>query len=280
MPPSPLPPGTFRNDVCYRSTLGGRRRPAVECGFILKPDGEAYRDRTLPHYVAVAVLRGRGTFIDDHGREHPLSPGCVAQHPPNRVHSMIPEPDGQWAEFFFIVPSELYEALVKIGCVDDAPVLRPGIDAAMVARFEALLAEIRSAPEDSAAAGIATAHSLLAALHAAHHAGRRPAPESDLIAQACAWLGDCEQDVDARVVAQRLNLSYERFRKLFRQRMGLPPGEYRIRRRVDRARTLIAQDRLSNKEVAYRLRYPDPFTFSKQFKRYTGVSPDAFRRAL
>ena len=81
-------------------------------------------------------------------------------------------------------------------------------------------------------------------------------------------------------LSARLGLGYERFRKVFRQRVGMSPGEYRIRRRIDRARALIAQHRLSNTQVAHALGYRDPFTFSKQFKQVVGVSPGAFRRTV
>jgi AraC-like DNA-binding protein len=77
-----------------------------------------------------------------------------------------------------------------------------------------------------------------------------------------------------------MGLSYERFRKIFRQRQGLSPGDYRIRRRIDQAKALITQHRLSNKEIAYALGYADPFTFSKQFKQVVGMSPAVFRKTV
>jgi AraC family transcriptional regulator, arabinose operon regulatory protein len=275
----PLPASVFRREVYYRSTSGGRPRPAVDCGFLLKPGGEAYRNRVHAGYVAVFVLRGRGVFIDHRRREHAVWAGDLVQHPPGKVHSLVPDADGQWAEFFFILPAQLHRALVRIGSVSDAAVLRPGLDAVWVSRFEALMDEVRAVPMRGTAMSIAIAHELLVALHRADADHREPA-EADPVSRACGWLAECEVDVDVRDVARRLGMSYERFRKLFRQRMGHPPNEYRIRRRIDRARTLIAEERLSNREVARRLRYPDAFAFSKQFKRYVGLSPQAFRATL
>jgi len=102
-----------------------------------------------------------------------------------------------------------------------------------------------------------------------------------VIESACVALSrDLDKRLDTATLAASYGLSYERFRKIFRERTGISPGEYRIRRRIDRARVLIAQDRLSNKEVAYQLGYADPFTFSKQFKQVVGVSPELFRRTV
>lgn len=278
-PASALPPQVFRTEAHYRSGPRGAARAGVDCGFLLKPASDrGYRDRVLPDYVAVYVLRGRGTFTDAQRRRHRVEAGCLVQHPPKQVHSLVQEPDGNWAEFFFKLPAPLWRALTQLGSVSRDHVLRPGLDAALTQRCEALMDEVRGAPPDRSAGALARAHELLIAMHRAHQL-RDTSPQLDMIAKACDWLSDVEQDYDTRDVARRLNLSYERFRKLFRLRMGMPPGEYRIRRRIDRARSLIAQDGLSNKEVAYRLAYADPFVFSKQFKRYTGMSPAAFRRA-
>jgi AraC-like DNA-binding protein len=277
----PLPQRVFRTQTLYRSAARGPSA-AVDCGFMLKPDSHhAYRDRVVPHYVAVYVLRGAGAFTDAHGRSHRVGPGCLIQHPPGETHSLVHDPDGQWAEFFFILPGDLYRTLVRLGSVGREPVvLRPGLDPALVTRCEELMEEVRRSLNHDAAMSIARGHELLVALWRAHLHQREP-QHADAIDEACrALASDLHRDLDLPSLARRLGLSYDRFRKLFRQRVGQSPGEYRIRRRIDRARTLIAEDRLSNKEVAYRLGYPDPFTFSKQFKRYVGVSPKAFRETL
>ena len=72
-------------------------------------------------------------------------------------------------------------------------------------------------------------------------------------------------------------MSYERFRKVFRARMGVSPAAYRIRRRIDRARELLVGG-VSVSRVADELGYANPFIFSAQFKRLVGASPRAFQR--
>jgi AraC-like DNA-binding protein len=74
-------------------------------------------------------------------------------------------------------------------------------------------------------------------------------------------------------------ISYERFRKIFREQTGLSPNDYRIRRRMDLARAMLVQQRSSIKQIAYTLGYPDPFSFSRQFKQVVGVPPKHFTRA-
>jgi AraC-like DNA-binding protein len=52
------------------------------------------------------------------------------------------------------------------------------------------------------------------------------------------------------------------------------------RARLDQARLLLADDRLSVKDVAAQLSFSSEFYFSHFFRRHTGMSPTRFRRHL
>jgi AraC-like DNA-binding protein len=64
---------------------------------------------------------------------------------------------------------------------------------------------------------------------------------------------------------------------LFRQVFGLSVRQYESTLRLRRAKMLLLDDVLSVGEVALRLGYADSNRFSRQFKRWCGVSPLAFR---
>ncbi|MWV42706.1 helix-turn-helix domain-containing protein [Paenibacillus sp. HJL G12] len=61
--------------------------------------------------------------------------------------------------------------------------------------------------------------------------------------------------------------------KLFQQIYGIPIKTYQIKARIDYARYLLENSGQSIKEISFQLGYTDPFTFSKQYKAVTGVSP-------
>ena len=77
-----------------------------------------------------------------------------------------------------------------------------------------------------------------------------------------------------------MGLSYERIRKLFMKQIGVSPHAYRIRRRLDRACELLREGKASVSEIAERLGYADPFTFSRQFTKERGTSPSAYRKQI
>lgn len=75
-------------------------------------------------------------------------------------------------------------------------------------------------------------------------------------------------------------LSTSRLQALFREVTGYPPLDYLRRLRVEEARRLLADHRLSVKEIAARTGFRDTSHFSKVFRRIDGLSPAHYREAL
>ena len=73
-------------------------------------------------------------------------------------------------------------------------------------------------------------------------------------------------------------LSPYHFARQFKRATGLPPHQYVILRRVDRAKQLLqAGTNLSLAEVALRAGFSDQSQFSHHFKRLVGATPGQFR---
>jgi AraC family transcriptional regulator len=74
------------------------------------------------------------------------------------------------------------------------------------------------------------------------------------------------------------HLSPYHFARQFKAATGLPPHQYVIARRVERAQHLLRGDgELGLAEVALRVGFPDQSHFSFHFKRIVGVTPGQFR---
>jgi len=74
-------------------------------------------------------------------------------------------------------------------------------------------------------------------------------------------------------LASMSGLTEKYFRRLFKQQTGYTPKEYQIRSRIEYARFLLEDVKESIKSVSIATGYPDPYTFSKQFKMVMGFSP-------
>jgi AraC family transcriptional regulator len=74
------------------------------------------------------------------------------------------------------------------------------------------------------------------------------------------------------------HLSPYHFARQFRAATGLPPHQYVIARRVERAKQLLqGNDQFSLAEVAAHAGFSDQSVFSHHFKRLVGVTPSQFR---
>lgn len=78
----------------------------------------------------------------------------------------------------------------------------------------------------------------------------------------------------------RAGASVSWFRKRFTAVFGTSPCAYLMNLRLSHAKTLLAADELSIGAVAAACGYSDVYAFSAAFKKYTGISPSAYRKQI
>lgn len=77
-------------------------------------------------------------------------------------------------------------------------------------------------------------------------------------------------------IARAAGMSTYHFAHLFAQEVGTPPHQYVIRARIERAKVLIARDRLLLGDVALLVGFSDQSHFTRHFKRLVGLTPRVF----
>jgi two-component system response regulator YesN len=87
-----------------------------------------------------------------------------------------------------------------------------------------------------------------------------------------------KEDISMEQTAEYVNLSPHYFSKMFRQHAGETFIDYVTRLRINEAKRLIAEERLSLKEISYEAGYKDPNYFSRVFKKATGMTPSEYRQ--
>jgi AraC-like DNA-binding protein len=85
------------------------------------------------------------------------------------------------------------------------------------------------------------------------------------------------RDWKAKELATIGKVSYSGLRALFRSSGQGTIHEHIQMARIDQARLLLADERLSVKNVATQLNFSSEYYFSHFFRRYAGMSPTKFR---
>jgi AraC family transcriptional regulator len=75
-----------------------------------------------------------------------------------------------------------------------------------------------------------------------------------------------------------LHLSRFHFIRAFKKTVGMPPHQFILRRRVERARELLANNDLSIGEIAERTGFNGAAQLSRAFRQIVGTTPTDFRR--
>lgn len=78
-------------------------------------------------------------------------------------------------------------------------------------------------------------------------------------------------------VARHLGLSPRHFARAFRQSTGLPPHQWLLRRRIERATVLLRDGDSPLADVAVRCGFADQSHFTSTFRRATGTTPGRYR---
>ena len=236
--------------------------------------------RVLDTYAVVYVLRGPGWYKDARSDRRPLRSGDLILVFPGLGHSYGPGKGATWDEIYACFSGPVFDVWRKCGILDErAPILNLQPVDLWYQRFRNCILTTGSGARQRSLKQVCLLQEFLA--DALDGQSRIQAGRDHWFEEACHYLDTVEKaGADLRELSKDLGISYESFRKRFREKAGMGPGHYRDRRRLERARALLGQYRLSNKQLAEMLGFSDEFHFSRSFKAAFHASPSAFRRHL
>ncbi|WP_350275622.1 AraC family transcriptional regulator [Kribbella sp. HUAS MG21] len=86
------------------------------------------------------------------------------------------------------------------------------------------------------------------------------------------------EPITVPMLSQAAGLSPARLHAQFRQELGMPPGEFVLRSKIEHARALLIETELPVTEIAHSLGFASTQYFATAFKRLTRTTPTAYRR--
>lgn len=90
---------------------------------------------------------------------------------------------------------------------------------------------------------------------------------------------NCTRNIRIEELADLTGLSQSYFSHAFKASTGLPPHQWQMRARIERVKVLLRNRTLNLTEIAAETGFSDPAHFTRMFRRQTGASPSAWRRA-
>jgi AraC family transcriptional regulator len=85
------------------------------------------------------------------------------------------------------------------------------------------------------------------------------------------------QNLSLADIAAVAGFSVSHFKSLFRESVGMPAHQYLIRRRVERAKSLLVEGKMSISQIAFETGFAHQSHLARHIRRVLGVSPKSLR---
>lgn len=268
--------------------------PAGESDFTILFAGESQTKpehrlgpKVVDYYLFHYVVSGRGVF-SSHGEEYLLGPGDSFVIEPEQLISYVSDETDPWHYCWIAFTGSQAEKLVEATGLTPAnpiihiarnrhiPVLCRQIQMALKSKkpnaqlkatgyLSLLLGEYCEALTVPAASGVATDE------------------DSDrIVGQAIHYLTtQYAEPITIEMMAESLGYNRAYVSRMFKRHTKVTPVTFLLKLRVDKARLLLRERlELTIEQIAASVGFYDPLYFSKQFRRWYGVSPSEYRQQI
>lgn len=264
-----LPKNIYNNDnnaQCYITSAGKHRVPAGHKNslFLL--------DKTVIHYVE----SGKGTFTMN-GKTYSLSAGD-AFYIPRRIRGdyKADEKDPWNYTWIYFQRGSGDRFFEDLGLTPDAPVYTTKDPD----RINSLVATLHDESDDK----YRTVSDIYALLSAMVTTNIKPVPKRKQSGDE--FIASCRnyimlytgRKVTVSDLCEHLKIDRTYLFRLFKSHLDMGPLEFIARTKLETAQQLLLESSLSVSEIGQMTGFDDPFSFSRQFKKYYGVSPRTYAK--
>ncbi|MBU0714399.1 MAG: AraC family transcriptional regulator [Verrucomicrobia bacterium] len=229
------------------------------------------------------MLSGRMTFAIDGGEPVVMESPIVFWHSPRHCYQYGAMDGKGWYHHWVLMKGRRARRLVEEGFMPLSPAGYVHVrDAqAVAALFRAVIQRIGKTDPLETGLAVTLLERLLCLLMAEIRAIAPSMPYADALDTLASRIRATPlTPVVFPLEAKRMGLSYSRFRRLFRDRLGRAPHDYLLFHRMQNAATALHALSRSVKQVALEAGYDDAAQFSKLFKKKIGLAPRLYRVAL
>lgn len=241
-----------------------------------------HKGRILNDYSMVFITNGSGVFENVHGK-YIVESGSVFLLYPDEWHRYKPDTNTGWEEYWISFKGNYPEFLMQKNFpFKEKPIIQTGCNEQLQMLLHDLIKkiDIGISGYQQIISGITL--QILGILSHSHKNLNLNVDDKDkeLIKKAVFFLNERISDkIDLELLARELPMGYSRFRKLFKNVVGISPNQYILSLRLEEAKTLLKTSTLSINEIAHRCGFESVPHFCKFFQQKNNISASQFRNS-
>lgn len=245
------------------------------------PDTHAFDwevGRVLKDCYIVYILTGRGK-LETKSNRWEIKPGDVIVLAPKEWHRYKPSENTGWEEFWIGFNGELFSSRIlnELLPTGRSYVKNIGFQDELISLFKKSLYLVKK--NDPGFKKILSGIVMqLVAYLVSYEIQKSESREQRLTKEIISFIKEhLITEIDFKKLASEHQLSYNRFRTIFKNETGVSLQQYLINERLESAKRLIMSTDLSLKEISVKTGFDSLFYFSKVFKNKMGYPPRQFR---
>lgn len=241
------------------------------------------KGRILNEYALIYITGGSGIYHSETTGDIPLEGGSAIVVFPKERHRYRPNLDTGWEEYWIGFDGPFMNNLVDEDFFDPLqPVFRIGYNETMINLFKQTFEVIKDEKSGYQPLVSGAAIYMLGQLYSgSKQTSVFQGVDEQIVNHARMIIrANLETPLSPQGVADGLQISYSRFRKLFKEYTGMAPVQYQIQLKLERAKEELVNTSKPIKEIAYGLNFESTQYFSNLFKKKTKLTPIEFRNSF
>ena len=253
-------------------------KPFAHYPLIDHPTGyyfNAQKGRILREYQFVYITKGKGILTLEDNKIS-ISKGQLFVIFPDQWHTYQPNLETGWNEYYIGFEGHIIDNIIENSFIStENPVLDVGFNEELVNLFSRAIevAEVDKICSQQYLAGIVL-HILGLVLSVSQNKVFEEGEVVQKIEQAKIIMNEnVYKNIDPEELAEKLNISYSWFRKVFKDYTGYAPAKYFQELKLRKAKHLLVTTSHSVKVISFMLDYNSTEHFFSLFKKITGFTP-------
>ena len=248
------------------------------------PAGYSFQDngrRVLNEYQLYYITRGAGYFESASCSRTRIEAGMMFMLFPGEWHSFAPDTDTGWDDHWIGFNGVFMDDKIRAGFFTFKNcVFRVGVDERIINTFHEILNIAQEEKKGYQQVIASLAISLIGRIHYEdlNHTYGDTFITRILNQAKTVMKEDIAGNQPLEEIAHSLGISYSLFRREFKKRCGISPGQYRLELRLAKAKELLRSTNMSIADISSQLHFECIGQFSTFFKKKTGATPLEFRK--